>query len=344
MRTHGLMLVRDEADILPESIPHYLTWLDGLYVMDLGSTDGSWEILTQLASRDSRLVLHSSRSLIYSEGLRAILFESYRDRFAAGDWIVKADADEFYDVPPAVFAAQSLSARETCVYLQWYFFRLTTIEVDAIERGAISMSEERRRPVAERRRHYKLPSHAEPRLFRYRPTMRWSADNAFPYQAGYVARARIPVRHYPHRDPWQMAARYRLRSAMMALRNLPGASQWRLTDWRRDVLFVDPNTGLAREQNSDGVGLAAVEAHTDGELHYWQPGEALPAMGPLRNHLAPPAVRLAQFAIHAGPLKLFDHLRSGFSREYQPHQLPDAVRQQLSGPVPDPFTPSGAGT
>lgn len=338
------MLVRDEADILPESIPHYLTWLDGLYVMDLGSTDGTWEILTQLASRDSRLVLHSTRNLVFSQGLRAILFESYRDRFAAGDWIVKADADEFYDVPPTVFAAQSLSARETCVHLQWYFFRLTTIEVDAIERGAISMSEERRRPIVDRRRHYKLPSHAEPRLFRYRPTMRWSPANSFPYNAGYVARARIPVRHYPHRDPWQMAARYRLRSAMTAVGGLARASHWRLDDWRRDVVFIDPNSGLAREQNSGGVGLDAVEAHTDGQLHYWQPGEALPVPGVSSGHLASPVVRLAQFTIHAGPLRLFDHLRSGFSREYQPAQLPDAVRRQLSAPVPDPFTPSGPGT
>ena len=335
MKCHGLMLVRDEADIVRESIPHYLQWVDGLYVMDLGSSDETWEVLRDLSARDSRLVLHSQRDLVFQEGLRAILFDAYRDRFRDGDWIVKADADEFYDVPPPVFVREYVRPHETCVYVQWYYFRLTTLDVEPIEQGTVDLAAERSRPIAARRRYYKLPTHAEPRLFRYRSSMRWPAWNAFPYNVGFVARARIPVRHYPHRDPWQMAARYRLRSAMMTAHD--GPPQWRLGDWRRDIVSVDRGTGQAREQNADGVGLAAVTAHTDSALRYWRDGEALPASGFAATHLAPGWMRLVQRAIHAGPVALLDRLRPAFERDYEPQAVPAAVRQRLAGPPPDPF-------
>ena len=343
MSAYGLMLVRDEADILPESIPHYLSWLDGLYVMDLGSTDDTWQVLRDLAEGEPRLVLHSTRDLIFQEGLRAILFDAYRDRFRDGDWIVKADADEFYDVPPPQFAARYLRPHETCIYVQWYYFRLTSADVEPIERGRVSMAEERRRPIASRRRYYRLPTHGEPRAFRYRSTMRWPATNAFPYNMGFVARARIPVRHYPHRDPWQMAARYRLRSAMMTT-SVTRVPQWRLDDWRRDVIWLDPETGAAREQNAGGAGLSAVAAHTDSELRYFQDGEQLREAGFAETHLASPWVRAAQRLIHAGPLGVLDGLRPGYRRDFQPATVPETVRQRLAGPPPDPFGRSIAST
>ncbi len=337
MKSHGLMLVRDEADIVPESIPHYLSWLDALYVMDLGSSDGTWELLQDFAARDSRLVLHSRRDLVFHEGLRAMLFDAYRERFAAGDWIVKADADEFYDLPASVFARQYLRPQDTCVYLQWFYFRLTSIEVEAIERSGLTPAAERSRPVAERRRYYKMPTHSEPRLFRYRASMRWTPENAFPFNVGYVAPARIPVRHYPHRDPWQMASRYRLRSEMMRGAVSVGGPHWQLDDWRRDVLVVDAATGVAHEQNTAGVGLAAAGAHTDDELRYWANGESLPETGFSTCHLRGAWKRVLQRAVHASPLHWWDRMRPGYTRNYQPVAVPDNIRLRLSGPPPDPF-------
>ena len=335
MKCHGLMLVRDEADILRESIPHYLSWLDGLYVMDLGSTDGTWELLRAFAAKDSRVVLHATRDLVFHEGLRAILFDAYRDRFAEGDWIVKADADEFYDVPPLPFTEKYLRPSDTCVYVQWFYFRLTTLDVETIEREGVTIASERERPIAERRRYYKMPTHGEPRMFRYRASMRWPAHNAFPFNVGYVAAARIPVRHYPHRDPWQMAARYRLRSEMM--RVAAGPLQWRLDDWRRDVVIVDATTGRSQEQNSTGVGLAAPGAHTDSELRYWAAGERLPESGFSTAHLSRPLQRAVQRVVHAGPLRWIDRMRTPYSTDYQPLAVPDEVRRRLAGPAADPF-------
>lgn len=322
IRSHGLMLVRNEADILPESIAHYLTWLDGLYVFDLGSTDGTWELLNRMARSERRLVLHDSRPILFQEGLRALLFEKYRSNFNDGDWIIKADADEFYDIPARVFQERYLRPIESCVYLQWLYFRLTSIEVAQYESGAVSIADDRRRSIADRRRYYKLPDHAEPRMFRYRHSMQWSEKHAFPYNAGYVARARIPVRHYPHRDPEQMASRYRLRSLMKRVDDHSGGAHWQLSDWTRDVVHVDPHTGMATEHN-DQVGLGAVAAHTDGPLHYWGANDVLRCSGFPTSHLGAPWMRAVQRAIYAGPVHVLDWFRSGVSPQFEPHPAPE---------------------
>src|SRR4051795_8958852 len=96
MRFQGLLLVRDEIDILPEALPAFLTWCDAVYIFDLGSTDGTWEYVLDAARSESRIVPFERRPVVYSDDLRCVPFHHFRDRFRDGDWIVKLDADEFY--------------------------------------------------------------------------------------------------------------------------------------------------------------------------------------------------------------------------------------------------------
>jgi hypothetical protein len=340
MKFHGLMLVRDEEDILPETIPHLLRWIDGLYVLDLGSTDSTWDILQEFAAKDPRVVLHASEPIVFNDVLRGMLFDVYRNRFQSGDWVLRIDADEFYHIPPPEFVRQHLRAGETCVHLLWYFFRLTSQEVAAYETGQVDIKQDRLKPIAERRRFYKIPDYAEPRMFRYRSTMRWPTNASFPFNAGYVARERIPIRHYPHRDPWQMAKRYQLRAAMMGL-NAEAGPHWKLDDWRQDVIAADPLSGAAIEQNQGGVGLAAARGHTAGELHYWHPGEILPEVH-TTNHLMPPPKRLLQRFIHPLCLPIFDRFRPCFPQSFRPRLIPDEITKQLRDVCSDPFKKTSA--
>lgn len=335
MKFHGLMVVRDEADILPETISHLLQWIDGLYVLDLGSTDSSWQLLQDLASKDPRIFLYGSKPFIFHDSLRSMLFDAYRHHFKNGDWILRTDADEFYHDPPPDFIRRHLRAGETCVHLLWYYFRLTSLEVDSYQTGQIEIERDRQRPIAERRRFYKIPDYAEPRMFQYRTTMQWPENASFPFNAGYVARKRIPIRHYPHRDPRQMARRYQLRAAMKALKAEAGP-HWALEDWRQDVLQVNTASGDALEQNQAGVGLAAATGHVAGKLHYWTSGEALPEVHSTR-HLAPVPKRCLQRLIHPLCLPVLDRLRPRFPKNFRPDLIPDAITQQLREPVPKPF-------
>ena len=217
MRFHGLLVLRDEGDVVRESLTHLLTWIDALYVQDTGSTDDTWDVVNEFAAKDPRVVPFGREPIVFTDNVRSVMFDRYRDRFDPGDWVLKVDADEFHHVPPPRFVRERLRAGDTAVHLQWYYFRLTAAEVADYESGRVDVLEDRRRPVAERRRFYKVSRYTEPRMFKYRRSMRWAERSSFPFNAGFVARERMPIRHYPHRDPLQMQRRFRLRAGMKRL-------------------------------------------------------------------------------------------------------------------------------
>ena len=326
MRFHGLMLVRDEEDIIAQCLEHLLTWIDHLYVLDLGSTDNTWQIVQDFARRDSRIVPHLSKPIVYQDSLRNMLFHAYRERFQPGDWVLKIDADEFYEVLPPAFVRERLRAGETAVHLMWYFFRLTSDEVRAYETGAVDVMEDRKRPIQLRRPMYKITDHYEPRMFRYRRGMKWSEHGNWPHNIGYFARERLPIRHYPHRDPLQMARRYKLRNAMIGLKGSQ-VSQWKLDDWRKDVVDL----GLSADgsvERSDGQGLTAAPGHSEGKLRRWEPGTPLPDVR-LYNHVSLGPTRLMQRIVHPLLLPLLDAGRAPFTDGWQPTLIPADVNEKI---------------
>lgn len=314
MRFHGMMLLRDEEDIIAQNLDHLLTWIDALYVFDLGSTDRTWDIVQDYARRDSRIVPYLHRPTVYSDGLRCVLFDRYRDRFAPGDWIMKIDSDEFYHIAPPQFVRERVRPGETAVHLMWYFFRLTAPEVAAYESGAVDEAADRARPIAERRRFYQIPRYAEPRMFRYRRAMQWPSHVSMPFNVGFVSREQIPIRHYPHRDPTQMVRRYHLRSLTMKIHPTATGDHWKLDDWRKDVFDPDAANSSRRE------GVAHLDGLSDA-LREWAPGTELPDPRP-RGHLPGPGTRLVQRLVHPLLLPLLDRRRPRYDKSFQPAAMP----------------------
>lgn len=303
---HGLMVVRDEADIIAQTLNHLLGWIDDVFVLDLGSDDGTWETVLEFSRKDKRIVPLERIPYKFNESIRGYLFNQVRKTFKEGDWVLRLDADEFYHISPKTFVSEFVRPFETCVYLAWYYFRLTVKEVKDYESGRVDIFEDRKRPIEDRRRFYKIPHYAEPRMFRYRNTIKWSPEGSFPYHAGCIARARIPIRHYPHRDPLQMEARYRLRYAMKRL-GADAGPHWALRDWRKDVLQIDPRTGAWIEP-SDDVGLSTSAGHTTGGLLKWSERIELPTING-SFHLGPKLRRLRQRLIPPIIFPIFDYFR-----------------------------------
>lgn len=325
------MLLRDEEDVIGECLAHLLQWIDALHIYDLGSTDRTWEIVQEFARREPKRIFPVVRQpTVYDDNLRSYLFAHTRQTFSSGDWIMKIDADEIYHVPPPQFVRERLRPLDSAVHLQWYFFRLTTSEAAAYESGKISIGEDRKRPITDRRRYYKISTYAEPRMFKYRSSMKWPENISFPYNAGFVSRERIPIRHYPHRDPAQLARRYRLRASMMKL-NAHAGGHWKLSDWRQDL--VDDSGASASQATKSG--LADNAGVDSGPLHYWAPGTPL-REEPLHNHVPPLKVRAAQRIIHPLLLPLLDARRATYNTAYQPRLIPEPIndaigREGLSG-------------
>ena len=135
--------------------------------------------------------------------------------------------------------------------------------------------------------------------------MQWPETVSFPYNAGYLAVERLPIRHYPHRDPFQLERRCRLRAAMMADPDNACNQHWAQPDWRQQVV-ADSLPGL----------------------RYWKPGTDLPEPH-FTNHLAPPLKRGFQRIAHAWFLPLLDHFRQGYSAAGSPRPIPEELLRKL---------------
>ena len=315
MRFHALLPVRDEADIVGQCLRHLLTWADAVYVFDTGSADDTWQIVGDLAAGDPRVRLLGKDDVYFSETrLRGWMFHQARRHMADGDWFLRVDADEFHHIPPPEFVRSHLRRHETIVFHQYYDFRLTAAEVQAWQAGQETLLD-RARPIEERRRRFTVTPYSEPRLCRYRETMRWPPTVSFPYNAGFRARARLPIRHYPHRDPPQLERRCRLRAAMMADADnrrhwsQPDAHHWAIRDWRSFILPDDYP-----------------------DLHHWAPGAPLPEFR-FTDHLAPPHVRIAQRLLHACFLPTLDRLRLRHPDEAYPQRIADLEVERIGAAV-----------
>jgi glycosyltransferase involved in cell wall biosynthesis len=310
MKFVALLPVRDEADVIGECLDHMLAWVDAVYVFDTGSEDQTWEIVNDAAAKDRRVKPMRKDAVFFSETwLRGWMFHQARGELQNGDWFLRADADEFHHVPPPEFVKTRLRRHETVVYHQYYNFCLRESEVRDWEAGRETLAD-RRRPIAARRRWY-LPSvYSEPRLCRYRRTMQWPPSVSFPYNAGYLAVERLPIRHYPHRDPLQLARRCRLRAAMMA-------------DATNGQTWTRPDMHWAIDQ-----WRAFITRDDHPELRHWLPGAELPELRHVQ-HLARPPVRAVQRLVHSLLVPALDRRRAAWPDDAYPQRIPPHVAEKL---------------
>lgn len=94
-KVFGVALVRNEADIIRPNVLHHLALgLDRILVVDNGSTDGTDEILRDLAADDERVSWTRDDSAF--DQVR-ITTELAREALRQGaDWVLPFDADEFW--------------------------------------------------------------------------------------------------------------------------------------------------------------------------------------------------------------------------------------------------------
>jgi glycosyltransferase involved in cell wall biosynthesis len=194
--------------------------------MDNGSTDGSWEIMQEMAVRHpGRIIAHCRLTERFHDGLRAIAYNAFHTELSSRDWWLRLDADEFLNENPSALLAQADSEGADFIRAYQMTFALTDLDVAAIERG----DDDRGRAIAERRRHYRV-DWREYRLFRNEPAQVWdiTLNPQFPQNLskGRVASRFIFNRHYQNRDIRQVEARIALRAANPAFAHV-ASKNWR---------------------------------------------------------------------------------------------------------------------
>jgi predicted O-methyltransferase YrrM len=113
MRVFGLMVVRNEADILHLNLLHHLNnGIDQLLVIDNGSTDSTPELLARF-SRTGRVAwLQHDGAFRQAEMITALASEAY---LRGSDWVIPIDADEFWYAPAGDLRALLESSKEAAL-------------------------------------------------------------------------------------------------------------------------------------------------------------------------------------------------------------------------------------
>lgn len=95
MTTFAIGMVRDELDVLPYTLAHMLTQVDGVILADNGSRDGTYEML-QSPGRDPRLTVLDDFEVGYWQSRKMTrLADVARTECDAG-WVIGWDADEVW--------------------------------------------------------------------------------------------------------------------------------------------------------------------------------------------------------------------------------------------------------
>jgi hypothetical protein len=211
MKIFGNCLVKNEADIVAETLTKAARWCDRIFVFDNGSTDGTWEIVQSCAQREPRIVAFRTAAVPFRNSLRRDTYQAFRHEARSGDWWCKLDADEIYLDDPRTFLA-AVPHREHVVWAASFQFYFTDEEVQRFEQDprAFPPQVEAERAL----RHFRC-DYSEPRFFRHRDRLRWDSGSE-PRHLGIVHPHRIRLKHYQYRSPSQITLRLATRQQAIA--------------------------------------------------------------------------------------------------------------------------------
>ena len=232
VKIYAICLIKNEADVIADCLRHAVQFCDRIFVLDNGSTDGSWEIVHSLASIHEQIVVEGQLKETFRDGMRSIVYNRHHRELSDHDWWLRLDADEFLVGDPRPVLAKANREHAdfvTAWQLQSYY---TDADFRHWETEKLSLD----LPITQRRRYYSI-NWREFRFFRNQRDPAWVEDQAPQWPNGLtrVCSEKIFNRHYSYRTPDQIKGK---------LKSLLGHAQFRHVgsgDWTSRIV---PAKGL----------------------------------------------------------------------------------------------------
>lgn len=200
MKIFAISVVKNEADILAQSLQAASRWADKIFILDNGSTDGTWEIAQSLAS--DKIIPWKQDTSPFYDGIRAQVYQKFKHLASDGDWwCFRLDADEFYIDDPRQFLAM-VPQNHHFVVTDTIQFRLTRED----------FSDNKAPAGIKDIRYHDKQTWSEARFFRHRPHMEWTTAMERPKHMGVMHKRRIKLKHYQFRSLEQIKQRVAVRT------------------------------------------------------------------------------------------------------------------------------------
>jgi len=228
------MLVKDEADIIEDVLRHALWHVDHVIVSDNMSTDGTWEIVNELALQQSgRVTVERDEQVAYQQSRKTTRLA--RIALEAGyNWVVPMDADEIW---------YALNGTRLVDYLDGHARDVMIVTADLYDHLPTALDDPSvvspvRRIGWRLRQHGSLPKVA----CRCRPDLVIEMGNHSARTRGTgLSVPGLAIRHFSWRSPEQYVRKIRNGQAAYAASNLPETfgRHWRMWKDQPDEALVE---------------------------------------------------------------------------------------------------------
>ena len=206
MKLNAICVMKNEVDIVGDTLKHALQFCDNIYLLDNGSDDGTWELICGMAKNQSRLHIIGQTHEVFKNQLRNRIYNLLHHQFSDDDWWYILDADELLHTNPKnllqTATAKGYSSMD--VWQAQFYYTDQDLKDRALEDLQL--------PIPERRFYYQI-NWRELRFFKNSQQKNWSEA-----ESGRVPSwcnrhyYRAPVcRHYAERTPEQIEKRRKIR-------------------------------------------------------------------------------------------------------------------------------------
>ncbi len=206
MKLIGLLMMRNDHDILPQVLEWNMPYFDAVYVLD-GSDDPRVTrlIFSKYADKLGGLYLDSDLPATYArpprDGARQFLLEKIQQDHSDGDWIFCLHSDEiFLDLHPRLMAIAAEQQRCDCILVRNVHFFLHTSQ-EGSYRFDSNLA------VMQQIRFASFPGFPEYRAFKNGAHLSYEVNRhsqVIPNGLTRQLETPFPLRHYLYRHPEQM--------------------------------------------------------------------------------------------------------------------------------------------
>ncbi|TPV59008.1 glycosyltransferase family 2 protein [Aestuariibacter sp. GS-14] len=207
MKLNAILIVKNEADIVEESLLFAMKFCHKIYVYDNSSTDGTWQIVQSMADRFKEIVIYGQAGQASNGHIANRIYNQYSRHYGELDWWYIPGADELLCETPVPLLEEAAEQGKTCVSAWQARFYFTDRDYQYFD------SEDVSKPVSQRRKFYAI-NWKEERFFINKPGELWSEDagERMPPWANKPFKKAPVCRHYPERTPLQINARRALKA------------------------------------------------------------------------------------------------------------------------------------